>query len=256
MDAFFTNAIRGVVVSSVVVLAGCAAPEPEFKLGATVSNPLVIAEKQIPLPRGRWVVRGQNVITTDAGTRIIQMILLDADRNVPRISIWVGTNLQPSVYFEGWGVSRICSRDDMHHRVTKSNIQWGDQECWYVNHARLGRSSRTPKEVLQVYDFVKSRGRAVPANTVVVGYRFANDYDVLSIRYHFNPEAEGFAPPKRAAWKTSDWHVDKVVSDPKKVQYIDRLKWWGLDWLPKVKAGFEGKLSRGTNGQIPDVGTP
>lgn len=44
------------------------------------------------------------------------------------------------------------------------------------------------------------------------------------------------------AWSNSDWHLNQVQSDSKKVAYIERLKAWGKGWKPKIDVGFDGKL--------------
>ena len=62
--------------------------------------------------------------------------------------------------------------------------------------------------------------------------------EFLSVRYFFNPENEGFGRQTNNNWSSSDWHIDNVSRDPKKITYIDSLKKWGAAWLPKMKSGF------------------
>lgn len=217
--------------------------EKRFPVGEAVSNPFLVGGKQIPLPPGRWVIRGRALPKTSRGTQGIQLILVNNVADDPRMAIWVATNLVPSSGFNGWNISRFCARNDLAHRVTEISVQGGDQRCWWVTHARMTRRQKSSPATIQTLDWAKSHGRVVPVNTVYVGYRFANTYDVLTVRYFFNPEAKGIAPTSRATWSTSDWHIDRILAFPKKGAFVDGLKEWGADWMPKIEAGFNGKLA-------------
>ena len=206
----------------------------------------------IPLPAGEWTVSGVRRTTSEgfysgqASAPILRMVLVNPKANPS--AIYIRTTIGAGSGF-GWSLHSWCRRRDMLHRTTRINIEGGDQECWWINHIRMSRSSRTPPEFDQAFDYARRNKIQIPINAIQVGYRLADNDGFLTLQYFFNPEAEGFAPPRRAAWSTSDWHRDRIGNDPKKVAYIDQVKDWGRAWLPKVKVGFDGKLASGTSMQ-------
>jgi hypothetical protein len=76
-----------------------------------------------------------------------------------------------------------------------------------------------------------------------IGYRIADSYDFVTVRYFFNPEAKNLAPPVYSDWNSSDWHKDRIQNFPKKLAYFNNTKQWAASWLTEVKAGFNGKLA-------------
>lgn len=230
-----------------ITFAACTTAPPSIPVGRKVSGHFTIYEKQIPLPPGEWTVRGAStrISPTDAGKYITQpflsLALLNPNGNPSAIYVVTNRGVGSG---GGYVTSKQCDRSDMHLRVTASNVPGSDQECWWINHIQMGTGPKTPPALRQAYDYAKTNKIVSAVYSLQVGYRLADAYGIIWIRYYFNPEREGFDPPRHAEWLASDWHQDRIGKDLKKVEYVERLIRWGHGWLPKVRAGFKGKLGK------------
>ena len=238
--------------SVLLLLAGCGVTtrgdfEKQFSVSQSVSSPLVIAKKQIPLPDGKWVVASQGTTTTSLSTPIAGLILVNMDRSAEAVAVEVYTNIEPSISTTGWNPLKACGRKDMISPSPKSSFSAGDEECWFINHNKFIRSSKTtPMARLRnaAFDFAHLKNLELPNTGIYTGYRIADGSDYVTIRYYFNPEAKGLSPDNAGSWSGSNWHRDRLVRDSKRVAYIDNQKKWSALWLKKVKTGFNGKLQK------------
>ena len=95
-----------------------------------------------------------------------------------------------------------------------------------------------------MYDFYKENSIPFPRTMIDVFHHFAGPRTLLNVHYLFHPESDGITQDYSASFNTSDWHVSNFNKDPAKVSYVAKLKAWGEEWHPAVKAGFEGKLDK------------
>lgn len=227
------------------LLSGCMTAEvvKKYPAGTIVRDAVVLGSKQIPLPPGKWEVYGSSEGQSSFSSPLNNLILVNTEnKNLPK-AVVLYTNVEGGGRGFGWNTMKACGRNDMHHRLTEENTPGGRQACWFVNHTRMTRTNKTPQFIRAALDRVIAEGRPLPLTSVYVGMRIADSLDFLTIRYYFNPESDGFAPPKVTTWRSNDWHRDLVHRDSKKVEYVELIKRWGEGWFPKVKSGFEGKLA-------------
>lgn len=175
-----------------------------------------------------------------------KMVLVAIDKKSPIFAVQLAANVDGANLGGSWIKPKGCTRTDIHFNFDENTSNGADHACWYINHTRLTRSSRMPKYITDALDRAISRGVKLPLTSIVVRFGVSNGLNFVSLRVYFNPELEGFEPPRTAGWSTNDWHKDRVYTDAKKVAYIEKIKKWGEVWYPKVKAGFAGKLA-GTN---------
>jgi hypothetical protein len=229
-----------------VLLSGClttAEAVKKYPVGTTVRDAVVLGSKQIPLPPGKWEVYASNEGQSSFSSPLNQLVLVNTEnKRLPR-AVALSTNVEGGARGYGWNTMKACSRNDMHHRLTEDDTPGGRQACWFINHTRMTRTNKTPRVLRAALDRVIAKGRPLPLTSVYVGMRVADSLDYLTIRYYFNPESDGFAPPRVTTWRSNDWHRDRVHEDPKKVDYVESVKRWGEVWYSKVKAGFAGKLA-------------
>jgi hypothetical protein len=231
----------------ILLVVGCQTTSEALKqypVGASYSGEVLIGKKQIPLPPGDWEIFASKIKYNSSQLPFVSLILGNKDRQSPALALHIHSNLEASWSGNGLVVYRYCSRTNMHHVFDRDSLEGGEQECWFVNHSRMTRPNVGGSNVLVAgLERAKKLGVKLPVTAITAGFRFANSYDLLNLRIYFNPEAEGFDPPKQSAWATNDWHKDRIYTDQKKVAYVEKVKKWAEEFFPKVEAGFKGKLA-------------
>ena len=193
---------------------------------------------QIPLPPGEWVLAGHEEYRSSPNTPRVQGYLARTDGSVLTGLIWFTTNTELS---EGtWPQASLCEKENLLFVKTIWNYP-EDVDCWVLDHRTMTAKSNK-KEVMQLFDYLNWRHIWMPITMIAAKYRRADNSKQVYLNYYFNPEDEGFSPPKNASWRANDWHRDRIYLNREKVAYIERLKSWGRKWKPKVDAGFLGKL--------------
>ena len=197
------------------------------------------ASEAIPLPAGKWKLVGWTTEYNNVQVPHVYGLLIQEKNGlldkVVRFQNTVG--YAPNGYQEG----KFCQRKNIHHLVVKANYNGREQDCWGVNHFRMTLNGRISEDLVQARDYIVKNELTVPINFLYVHYRKASSTKLWRLDYFFNPEAEGFPPPKYADWATSDWHRDRAYMDAKKVLYIEKLKSWGTAWNETVDSAFHGK---------------
>jgi len=234
------------LLAALLLVGGCQTTidtPKKFPVGSIYKNYIHAGKKQIPLPPGNWEVFASKNFYNDDQTPFAALILGNTDRDAPALTVRILSNLEIGSLADGYVLWRYCSRTNMHHAYDRDSVSGGDQACWFVNHSRMTRPNyRGSNYLVAGLRRAKELGVKLPVTAITAGFRFANQYDLLNVRIYFNPEAEGFSPPKQSAWATNDWHKDRIYTDHKKVAYVEKVKKWAEAFFPKVEAGFNGKL--------------
>lgn len=132
-----------------------------------------------------------------------------------------------------------------------------EQDCRWVNHYRLTLIGSKSKFARDLGLWFQERNRPIPNHLIQVGFRFADIARFLNVYYYFNPEKDGFDAYPRTSWNESPWNpTNVVISGPRKIAYINRLKAWTDEFYPKVKAGFNGKFAGLSQPKPPPTVTP
>ena len=195
---------------------------------------------QIPLPMGQWVLAGMENDTTSLGTPMMRGYLARTNSGSLTGLIWFSINTE---FSSGtWPQSSFCEKENLIFMKKIRNYS-EDVDCWALDHRTMTAKSNR-KAVMQLFDYLKRLKIEMPITMVAVKYRKTDNSKQVSLNYYFNPEVEGFSPPKQASWRANDWHRDRIYLDPEKVAYVDRLKLWGREWKRNVDAGFEGELEK------------
>lgn len=240
-----------------VLLAACSGSrsgEDELVIGKAYSGSISTGTSatQVPLPEGKWILAGWEVYAND---QELGGVLIEADgRHVARlVDFYVQYSTQRMRYLRHRPY-KLCSRKDVIYMGKSLSGSTGEyiafkkgntQACWGINHWPMTLSGSIPKHLRQLRDYVEKEELIMPDTMLAVQYRRGGNGDYFSLNYYFNPELEGFAPPRQSDWRTSDWHRDRYSRDPKKKAYIERLKKWGAEWYSQVDKGFRGRLKRG-----------
>lgn len=189
----------------------------------------------LPLPEGRWTSVA-SVHRRNNHNNLLETVTLVATQNDQVTGLVVGrTNIDSAR--GGWTVPRRCQRNDTHLAEVES-YNTRDTFCWGIVHADFSKNIHGYwGEVLSPYfDYLRGQGIKAPKAMIDVELYKAKPSRFLTARYYWNPEAEGFAAPDVAVWQNSDWNVSNVARDPKKTAYLDRLKSWGREMIPRFKS--------------------
>lgn len=236
------KAIRVLAILATAFLTACVTTgEPATPVGAEVEGVYrpVNGRMAIPLPEGKWTVAGRTSRRNNIGTRLEDVVLVQEQDGIVKAIVDIST---PEHYASGgYQTSKFCARKDIHHIVNKGNYGGREQNCWGVNHRRMTLTGNVSAEWEQARSHAMRKGLKWPINMLSTEYRVADPGYYLNVIYFFNPESEGFEPPRNAEWATSDWHRDRVHEDQRKVEYVARIRQWGEEMAPKVAAGFKGQ---------------
>jgi hypothetical protein len=170
------------------------------------------------------------------------MVLTAMDRKSPIFGVSRQSNVDGTLQGDFWRKPGGCTRKDIHFSHDDKKLSFDEHACWYINHMTLARTGRTPKYMTDALDRAIAGGVKLPLTSIFVRFGVSDGRSFTSMRVHFSPELEGFEPPRNATWSANDWHRDRLQLDPKKIAYIEKIKAWGENWFPKVKAGFQGAL--------------
>ncbi len=207
-------------------------------IGTTYQSNLKVGfgDTSIPLSDGKWKLIGYSTTGNNNNTPIATGVLIQENGS----TISKGVIFQTPTKFEknGYVVSKWCERKNVHFIEKKSNYAGREQDCWGVNHYKMTFRYNKIMAYKQAQDYMKKNKLVLPLAMIATKHRKANSFKFLEVTYFFNPELEGFPPPKIANWGSSDWHPERITNDKAKVAYIDRIKEWGKTWDSKVSEHF------------------
>ncbi len=244
-------AMIGILLGAMCALAGCVTTEtdrPSPAIGSKFTGSFDVGNNvQIPLPEGEWELTSNGAGTNSGGQHFYRPALVQIKNGVLHGIIMANSALNDARapgFGEGYVFNKDCTRNDVLYAKVASNFENGPQDCWGINHFTMTLGQNTPREYVERNKYLQDRRIAIPITMVAVGFHFADRAPhYLDVLYYWNPEADGFSPPKNSEWRSSDWHKDRVYLDPKKVAYIEGLKTWGASWHERVKAGFNRTLT-------------
>jgi hypothetical protein len=220
-----------------VLLLPAAGPAAALTVGDTVTGQLSIAQKQVPLPRGAWLVAGmgtQEIAGPEVGAfgAIENIILFRRDGTLVVAVVEVNANSIP--VDDGWGLTPSCERSTQFLLLTRYRTGW-DLSCMFVEptYAPMGGPGPTAwREALRAAALV---GLDVPELWLSAGFRVSDRQDVIDIRYHFAPslliDTLAVAPNGRP-----DWAPTSVGADPRRLAAVRLLASWTVgsdEWIER-----------------------
>ncbi|MGE4218056.1 MAG: DUF2061 domain-containing protein, partial [Alphaproteobacteria bacterium] len=227
-----------------------AAEAVEELTGSAQEGVLVFAEKQVPLPAGRWRVLAHTHNPLPAGSGnlgaygTMQTAILAQEKD-GRVSalLEVTTNTLP--VRSGWGVPTDCDRQDLPLVVNRYRSGY-DAHCMVVGHARAAAGGAVPSAFAKAMGELGGAGSAMPEDWVTVAFRIADRRDIVDLRVSFNPETQGLAAPGRVlSWTESPWHPTRVERDERRLAYMAQLTGWGTQYGEILERGIKRRIATG-----------
>jgi uncharacterized membrane protein len=231
--------LRGALPMALAFLAAIALLSPSRALaaiglpqiGTTVSDAIMLGDRQVPLPTGEW-----HVVATGFGTvagrspgpygAILGVTLARLRGDEVEAIVVAQTNALP--VDDGWGPSGACERKDLAF-VSSVRVQSYDLSCEYVGVAEAaalaGGAAALPSPLGEpAREIMTARGWRLPKTFLVAGFRTGNRRDVLDIRYGFDPAATPLAVPRAA--EASAWTAAAVEGDAMRSRVLAALVGW------------------------------
>ncbi len=194
---------------------------------------------QVPLPNGEWVVSASMMGGAGGSGADTMFLARIVEGQLAGAVVLMATDPERRL---GTGYRQYdqCLRKNVVHIETVSNEEFGPQECWVINHqdARVWQQAMAHPLVRAAVGDLTIRQVKVPHTLLSVTFRLADKNEYLNAIYYFNPEESGIVTAPVASWRESDWFVGYIARYPEKVAYVQTLKVWAREWLPKLKASF------------------
>jgi hypothetical protein len=237
------------LVFCLALLSPCVAAALDLStqlIGTRVAGDFTLGPALFRLPEGEWVLAARHTWTgtmnvVQEGPKWAGVFLFDVRGTQVARAVLATTNVEAVQGNRGWRWTEDpCKRrEDVHlHRDLSSNYQ--NQFCVQVNH-RVPFLVERKGWTRDANAWLAERSLQAPQTAMAVQYaRIDRAYQTL-LHYYFNPEVDGVAPAASRTWKESEWHRQRVASDPARAAYVDALVKWAGDAAYPVQAGFAGK---------------
>ncbi len=228
-------------------------PALAIAVGDTVTDVLRLSGKDIPLPAGPHTVvsvgfaqisqpdYGPQVNPEDYGP-IRRITLVRAEDGIIADAVEIVVNTLP--HPDGWGIASDCSRDDIYATLTRYKSGW-DVSCMWVLPAsatELGETVRPVDEAIAAYGL--SQDLVVPPLFVEAGFRVANRYDAVNVRYQFAAMEQG-APAAGPALDA--WMPVRIADAPEPLAKVQSVAAWASSVYPAVEQGLRVPLADGAS---------
>jgi uncharacterized membrane protein len=249
---------RHLSLLAALLLAPVAASADMPAVGQIHEAHVTVADKQVPLPAGRWRVAGvghtklaDDKIIKGAYGSILNVVLL-REGGGDKVSAFVEINVNALPLSEGWGIARNCERQDLHLSVVTHRTGW-DVACYFVSHARSAEAEQASPAWRQAAAAARAAGRSLPGNWIAVGFRAGNRQNVVDSRYGFNPEVAGFNADANGPWAEDAWAAGKIQDDKPRMDFLFSVVRWAADFHPLVDSGLRNRLGDEPPMRMPSV---
>ena len=209
------NKLLAIVVLSLLLNVNAyAAPKFSAKVGDIVENEVSFGKRdKFPLPPGEFTV---GVIKRPKEFRDVMLYQIDEKSGTVRWAI--------SIYATGrgdgwWNPSKFCKRTSVY--FIKKKLGNKRFACWMVNHSRSDIGAEKGFWKL-VRDYEISNKIVSPDIFVYSQYAYAKGSKLYGISYYYNPELDGVPKPKQLDWETNEFHVQKVMRNPKHEAFLKK----------------------------------
>jgi len=190
--------IRAASVALFLLLPGATsarATEP----GEAVQASIGLADRQLPLPGGTWIVAGRGVqaATGDAtgpyGVVQTRILLLRSGERVTAVAEFNTNEISVS---DGWNEPGACEAVPAEHRLIRYRSRL-DGACVFVEQTRIAPAG--PPAWRQALSFVASHDLRLPETMLTAAFLVHDRQDMVDARLHFDPVDAG-SPDALLAW--------------------------------------------------------
>ena len=140
----------------------------------------------------------------------------------------------------GW-IDQPCKREDIiWSRSIGRSIN--DVNCATINH-RVNYAVNPTGDFQQLLALANDQGFQFSPTVIEVKFtRYSQGGRWLSYTVIINPEQFGVRLDLTTPWGANSWHKMFISRDPKKVEFIERLKLWATDAQNKMDAALNKEI--------------
>ena len=207
------------------------------QVGDSVSGHVAIDGKQVPLPRGEWLVAGLGAQAFDmpelgafGAVRSVVLFQLEGSRIVAVAEI----NTNAVAVNDGWGRTRACVRAEQFLLVTRYRSGW-ETSCIFVRPTRL--TDAGPAAWQAARRLAATSGLTLPPGALTTGFRLSDRQDIVDLRFHFDPTLFG------GGLDDGNWSAGAVRADPARLDAVQRLSAWALGYDGRIAPGLRNALA-------------
>jgi hypothetical protein len=199
----YPSLVVGVLAAIVACGPALTQEAQPLEAGATFTGSVGVAGKQVALPEGTWTLAGRGFaqvpeLDADPYGAIETVILFRLAGSV--IDAFVAASRNRVPVEEGWGTAGECLAEDVEMSVILNYDAAGTHTfCGFVGEVRNVITPASPTAWKAAAAYGMARDLTPAAEWLMAGYRLSDRFDVLDVRYHFNPalrtDAEGDLTP-------------------------------------------------------------
>lgn len=190
-------------------------------------------------------------VSYSTGTSVpLGRVVAFADRDKKHlVSVDMTANLQQANTSD-W-VDEPCKRTDfLWSRSTGG--QFRDVNCVSINHV-VNYFVNPTGEFQQILVLAKDDGVEIPPTIVRTTFtRYSSGGNRLVYIVDVNPEQYGIDRDATTPWGSNSWYKNFITRDPKKVEFIERLKKWATDVQDRMDIAFKKEQKAFSNIKVLD----
>ena len=207
------------------------------QIGDNVSGYVAIDGKQVPLPRGDWLVAGMGAQAFDmpeigAFGAVRSVVLFQ--REGSRVVAVAEINTNAVAVNDGWGRTRACNRSEQFLLVARYRSGW-ETSCLFVQATRL--TDAGPEAWQSARRLAATFALTLPPRALTTGFRLSDRQDVVDLRFHFDPKLFG------GELGEGTWSPPEVRADPARLDAVQRLSAWALGYDGRIALGLRNALA-------------
>lgn len=179
----------------------------------------------------------QGTSTTSSITVPLGRVVLFSEKNKKHlVSLEINANLTGG-QFSGW-IDEPCKRQDFLWKRSISKSM-NDENCVSINHV-VNYFVNPTGEYQQILARIKNDGIEISSTIIRVTFsRNASSGRRLIYSVDLNPEQYGIDRDVTVPWGSNGWYKEFVSRDPKRVEFLERLKKWATDAQDRIDAAFD-----------------
>lgn len=155
------------------------------EIGETVRARIALGDRQLPLPRGNWIVAGlgtQELAHVDGPFGVMRSAVL-IQRQGDRVAAIAEFNTNEIALSEGWDTIAACEHGKPELRRTRYRSKL-DSACMFVTETP---TTGGPPAWQQALDFIASRDLSLPDSMLTAAFIVSDAQDLVDARFHFDP---------------------------------------------------------------------
>jgi hypothetical protein len=179
--------------------------------------------RTVPLPEGTWTVLvTQGLTLNKVGLVAATMALIRHDGPMLRGIIQIGGNTRP---FPRMPVNTVCTSSDVIWNDVREAIANGRQDCTAITFQRPVLWREQPKSFgYEIEKSLDALGIQAPNIMVMLVIHESSARWFIGETLYANPDLEGITPDMSTQRSQSAWTAFNLPRDPRKQQFIDKLK--------------------------------